>query len=322
MKSKGQSTKINELIIRNTICSKGKKIPHGSNSDVYEYRSRNGLKYAVKFLKDEYKSKDNPRFIRFINEIRFLIENKDIDGIVPIVDCKYSIDDNVNKKTEIWYAMPFCENFNYNGNINKIIKDFIDLANTLKILHGNKKYHRDIKPENLLYYNDRLCLTDFGLLFDDNNTNNRITREGERIGPYKILPPELLSSNINMEIEYSKSDIYLLAKTLWIAITKNDDGFLGEYNRHVNQIYLDREKYGVYTFEPLHLLMEGSTKYYFGDRITIDEFISYLEIQESIINNMASKDISNKYKYEEDIKYLKANNNEELRQYTDIKAYR
>ena len=88
--------------------------------------------------------------------------------------------------------------------------------------------HRDIKPENILFYNNRLCLSDFGLVWTIQE-DNHITGNLEAVGPARIRPPEMEYNieKVKEDIDFQKVDAYLFVKTIWIILTGNRNGLEG-----------------------------------------------------------------------------------------------
>lgn len=82
-------------------------------------------------------------------------------------------------------------------------------------------------------------------------------------------------------------------------VLKNDNiGFRGEYKRDNKQFYLKSKEYGIITFEPIHKLLDKSTKFNMNERIDMKE-CRELIIEQLLIMN---EDTSNKalsYRFEE-----------------------
>ena len=103
------------------------------------------------------------------------------------------------------------------------------------------------------------------------------------------MPPELDPVVPERDINYTLSDIYLFAKVLWMIIKNNNYGFTGPYQRNDRNVYLDREKYGVSTFEPIHELLEQATTD-ISLRININACINLIEQQLKVLYYDSSKD--------------------------------
>ena len=275
----------------------------GGNGVVYFLSCQDCDKeYAIKIFKtnrmnesDYQKDKIQKRYERFKAEIDFLKNNK-IDGVIPIINWHFP--DELTFMTDIkkldkcaYYIMPkgkplkikkishMSPNF-----INQTLTDFLIIAKTIKKLHEKGVAHRDIKPDNIIYLNGEPYLSDFGLIWEANSKN--LTEIDERLGPYKIMPPELESreilgfDNYLPEDLYLYSDVYLFGKVLWMALRGDEDGFKGEYRRGETRQYLDfYEKGYVPCFEPIHQLLEMATKENYSDRCDIENVINYLEKQ-------------------------------------------
>ena len=312
-----------DCIIKGEICTEmqNKKRKYGGNGSVrfMENKSHTSC-YAVKYFKFDNNCKIEKdrlleRYKRFAKEINFLNNNQNsLFGIVPIVDAH--IPDEYNASDPAYYAMPICENINIESyTITNALNECLVLAKALKQIHDLGFAHRDIKPDNILYYNNQPCFCDFGLIWEENG--ERITFGGERIGPIRTLPPELRSVDpvLDNDINFRYSDVYLLAKLLWEMLSRDKDGFWGEYDRNNNQIYLpffEEEK--VTCFEPIHKLMEEATRDFWKDRIDIDKFISLLSLQIGILNGNITNNI-NRFNFETRTKRLYHSNEEISKQY-------
>lgn len=285
-----------------------KDIGHGGNGRVYDVAIVNNEKFdfpvVAKFFgcnKKLPKKEKEKRYKRFKNEIQTVQDcQAEIPGIMNIIDS--SCPEQVYNKDEAWYIMPKANKYRINNssNLTKKLEEMLELANTILMLHSKGLAHRDIKPENILFLNGKVLLCDFGLVWTIGQ--ERLTDPGDRLGPYKILPPEfeeIDSDEFAFSIDYRPSDVYLFAKVLWMYIRKNNAGFRGQYNRGDNQIYLDREIYNVLTFEPLHCLIEGATNEKMYRRINISQCIEYLITQIRICKGQAFEDEIKKLCFDE-----------------------
>lgn len=282
-----------------------------------------GTDFAVKFFKYKKLNVDSfieLRYDRFRQEIEFLREHGDtIKGIMPIVDKhlpeKYSAQDPA------WFIMPKGNEYDFHTrSFEQKLIDFIDLATTLIELHQRGFAHRDIKPENLLLYQDRICLCDFGLLWGVEK--DRLTYRSDRIGPYKILPPELSPVDPGRDIDYRFSDVYLFAKNLWMILKNNDDGFMGPYLRSRTMYYLQKEVFRVPSLEPIHQLLERATDDEIDHRITMSQCRDLLQQQLKIVRQIESSDLLSQdqiqyYIYQEATKQIIAQNNSNANEYTE-----
>lgn len=272
------------FIIENTDAKRG------GNGGVYDVKiidSKYDFPVVVKFFEYDNKKGElvNKRYKRFVNEIEIVkAYQTKLSGLIEILDnnCPNNINDT---KCKAWYLMRKAVPFKLNNrkDIKLKIKDMISLAKIIMSLHNENLAHRDIKPENILFLDGEIKLGDFGLVWCD--IQDRITDYNERVGPYRILPPELEHIDIKAKLDFRCSDVYLFAKVLWMYIKCDNIGFRGQYARKERQIYIDKDEFGVTTLEPLHKLMECATLDDMNKRITIEECVNYLELQLNILDN-------------------------------------
>ena len=197
---------------------------------------------------------------------------------VDSYNLKYSISNSPNRKRNIY---------------SKIL-EMLQLARIIQSIHERDKAHRDIKPENILVLNGKLVLSDFGLCWGIGE--ERLTGLNERVGPYKIMPPELERVQTDLDLDFKPSDVYLFSKVLWMTLKGDNIGFRGQYQRGEVQIYLNKEDYdNVITLEPIHKLMEEATFEEMGKRISIQKCIEYLELQRKILNREEYELLSNEF---------------------------
>lgn len=164
--------------------------------------------------------------------------------------------------------------------------------------------HRDIKPENILMMNSQIYLSDYGLVWIDGEES--LTHLAERLGPIKIMPPELDVQEDIRKCDYKKSDVYLFAKVLWMYLKRDKYGFKGPYDRSSKQIYLLSSEFGCITLEPLHKLLQEATKDNWEDRPDITVCMRYIHHQIMILEETMPQNLLEKYKLYEGIKYFEA----------------
>ena len=112
------------------------------------------------------------------------------------------------------------------NNLGKIL-EMLQLARIIQSIHERDKAHRDIKPENILVLNGKLVLSDFGLCWGIGE--ERLTGLNERVGPYKIMPPELERVQTDLDLDFKPSDVYLFSKVIWMTLKGDNIGFRGQY---------------------------------------------------------------------------------------------
>lgn len=200
----------------------------GGNAKVYSVKQKlTNDKYALKELRfniqkrqKQYKSKETKA--RFINEINIATKYASVTGgIIPII--RYC-------KEEYWYTMPIAEPimvYIENDDIEEIVRGVIQLAETLCFLHSKEISHRDIKPANIYFYNDQFSFGDFGLVDFPNNFDN-LTRYDKGLGAIFTIAPEMKRNP--KDADGKKADVFSLAKTMWMLLTKDERGFDGVYN--------------------------------------------------------------------------------------------
>ena len=205
-------------------------------------RIDDGERLAIKILSDK---NDNGKVERFKREIDAIVDivNHGIDGVLPILD--YDKDD-------LWYVMPLANSLrsviekyvNLQKTTNPIttyrddiiqqnVDGFIELAESLDKIHALEYVHRDIKPDNLYVWNGRYCIGDFGIV--DLPTNTALTKKHDRLGAWNTIAPEVLRDARNAS---NKSDVYSLAKSLWMCLSLNTSGFDGRYDYNASSMSL------------------------------------------------------------------------------------
>ncbi|MGS2738759.1 protein kinase domain-containing protein [Sinomicrobium sp. M5D2P17] len=240
----------------------------GGNGEVWQCENSKGKIGAIKLIKTLTQKSYN----RFLDEIKVVEANSDIDGIIPIID------KNLPKEldgTEIpYFVMPVAssaEKALKGQAIEKKIDSIIEIAKTLKNLHDRKISHRDIKPPNILVYKSRFCIADFGLV--DFPSKKDISHINEVIGAKWTMAPEMKRESSSADS--LKADVYSLAKTLWIILTENQKGFDGQYS--TDSIIELRKFYNSHYTSPIDKLLTGSTDNDPDKRPTMKQFINELE---------------------------------------------
>lgn len=168
---------------------------------------------------------DAVSYERFKAEVTALNALLAVPGVIPMIDSHIPAN---AKSTTPWFVMPIAESFDryeVNRSPQQLIGDFIELSRTLSVLHDKNIHHRDIKPANLLCLSDRLCFSDFGLVKYPKRTP--LTPKKRDVGPKFTMAPEM--RRYASEADGGPADVYSFSKTLWIALTKQVQGFDGQY---------------------------------------------------------------------------------------------
>ena len=267
-----------------------KLLARGGNGEVWTAKDIDSQNVAVKILV----TLGEKRYMRFEDEVSVVESNSDIEGIIPI----FSHGKIDLSSTEIpYYIMPIAQSIEIalkNRTIIEKIGLLIEVAKTLKQLHGRGISHRDLKPPNLLYYRDRICISDFGLA--DFPEKGDLTEKWEDIGPKWTMAPEMRRNASSADGR--KADIYSFAKSIWILITNQRKGFDGQY---FPDTVLDiKSLSGMEFTSPLDSLLQISTDNDPDKRpsidTVIDELLNFQKMLENYFqrNKLQWKDVQNK----------------------------
>lgn len=285
-----------------------KEIGHGGNGKVVlvpdSYSPEKVIKYfsVASKLSRELKEIRYKRFCREIKVQKCL--GKSIKGILPIYD--YCCPEEYMEKTPAWFMMPRADKFNVTtqkGIVQKL-EDMLELGRIIHEIHGQHMAHRDIKPDNILVLNNQIYLSDYGIVWIDGEES--LTHAEERLGPIKIMPPELDVQEDVRKCDYTKSDVYLFAKVLWMYLKRDKYGFKGPYDRSSHQIYLLNDDFKVVTLEPLHMLLQEATKDNWENRPDILTCMNYIHEQIMILKETVSTDLLEMYQLNEKICHFEA----------------
>ena len=198
----------------------------GGNGDVWKVSGNDGKPHAIKVLRNLEKE----AYARFRFETEALNKLGGMPGILPLLDKHLP---NDPKKERPWFVMPLATPFDdyaHNRSAVDLVRDFLDLAQTIELLHRQDMSHRDIKPANFLHFDGRLCLSDFGLVkYPD---RQQLTPEKRDIGAKFTMAPEMRRQA--SAADGLPADVYSFAKSLWIALSGQKLGFDGQYNTTSN----------------------------------------------------------------------------------------
>lgn len=250
--------------------------PIGSGGNANVYLAENVKTRSMVALKE---LKTGGRFFeekkdRFCIETRLVKRIQDsVKGIIPIFDA--GLPDEKNKK-KYWYAMPIAEpiakKFTGQESVEQIAICVIELANVMNELHKKGIVHRDIKPSNIYFYKGGYCFGDFGLV--DYPEKENLTKIKESVGAKTTIAPEMKRNA--KDSDGKKADVYSLAKTLWMLLTRNETGFDGTYDAESKLMGLSEILKGEHIVE-LEELLYDSTREEPELRPTMEQFAKRLK---------------------------------------------
>ena len=245
-----------------------KELGKGGNGEVWEASAEDGEVRAIKIL---IRGGVDEPYQRFCREIEVLRGFGTPEGIVPLLDSFIPIDP---KKERPWYVMPVAVPYVDDAERKdpyEIVSDFQNLAETLNRLHSQGICHRDIKPTNFLVMDGQVCLSDFGLVKIPDA--NGITPPRRDVGAKFTIAPEMRRTP--SEADGLLADIYSLAKSLWMVLTRESLGFEGQYAAS-SSIGL-RNYLSTYYLTPLDDLLAACTNHQPTARPSLRQFIANLE---------------------------------------------
>ncbi|ARU28087.1 serine/threonine-protein kinase [Cellvibrio sp. PSBB006] len=180
---------------------------------------------ALKYCREE----DEEYIKRFRREVRLL---KRFYGNSKVVEVLYS---NTQHEPP-YFVMKFYENGDLTTRIDDIQADVEEQENFFNMmidciseLHSNEVLHRDIKPQNFLLDGDTLVVSDFGLGIEPDSTS-RFTSSSMFWGSQGYLPPEFQNGGFKYADE--ASDIFMLGKSFYVLVTKQNPAYLMENEVH------------------------------------------------------------------------------------------
>lgn len=226
----------------------GEVLGTGGNADVYA-ATRGGSegRVALKVLRSRRPAAEP--YQRFRREVETLRRLGPIPGVLPLLDAH--LPEAPTSEDRAWLAMPIATPIDrlLSGRpLVEIVEAIATVAKTLAGLATRGIWHRDIKPGNLYGGDGDWLVGDFGLVAVPDV--EAITRGDRPIGPRHFTPSEVLVGD--REVDWSRVDVYALAKTLWILAADQrhpPDGHqpaatpglrLSDYAQHEHASVLDR----------------------------------------------------------------------------------
>ena len=236
-----------------------KTLGKGGNGIVYEV-ALGKERFALKTLKDFSKTSS---YARFKDEIAALKQLGPISGVVTLLDA--NIPENPRKQDVPFYTMPIGTSFEKKlagKDDEHLFSAYLKIAQAVADLHEKGFTHRDIKPNNMMFIGDDPVITDFGLVSFPDKTPR--SANNEKIGPAWTIAPEM--QRTSSTAEFKKADVYSLAKTLWILITRKPLGFEGQYIPNSN---ISLENY----VELMINKMTNAGQFYYHSTVLLDTLL-------------------------------------------------
>lgn len=250
-----------------------RRLGSGGNGEVWQCRDLDGTEYAIKFLKFAYKEP----YSRFCDEVAFMESFGIIPGVLPIIakNAPAGVSQYTKTKSPYYYVMPLAKSLGsvlYYENIERKIQIIKALLEMLVSLHRYGIAHRDIKPANILLYQDNYVLSDFGLVYFKGKTSKTI--QNKPLGAKWTRSPQMERDAVTAD--GFKSDVYAMAKTIWMIFTGDFTSFEGQYDASSSFLSLRRHIPGKYV-TPLEGLLAQCTDHEEERRPTAQNLLTGFE---------------------------------------------
>ncbi len=219
-----------------------KYLAKGGNAQVWVVEDGTGEQAALKCLQqhllEQIRLPQGAKKVeRFLREIRFYREHRDLHGILPLLDSH--MPEKPSTEDPPWLVSKLA--IPANNAFSPGAKDFVSavsftasVAITLATIHEKGMFHRDLKPENLFLLDEKPLVGDFGLV--EIPDLEPLTEAGERVGPLHYVAPEMMADGPRSH--GGPADVYSLAKTLWVLATGQTYPLPGEQNARVPALTL------------------------------------------------------------------------------------
>lgn len=231
-----------------------KPLGAGGNAEVWRAVRSKAEEVALKILRQ--RNPESEPFRRFQDEIEAMTRIGAHPGVLPLL--ARSLPERPTRDNPAWIATPVAvpirEALGAEPALRDVVTAVASVADTLAILaeqHGI--YHRDLKPENLYRLNGLWCVGDFGLATYPGKDS--ITASCRLIGPLYYLAPEVFMSGATAP---GPTDVYALAKILWVLATGQTYPLPGHLMADVEQFRLSSFTSGDHT-RALDLLIARAT---------------------------------------------------------------
>ncbi|WMS88920.1 protein kinase domain-containing protein [Pleionea litopenaei] len=186
---------------------------------------------ALKYCREE----DEEYIKRFKREVRLL---EGFRGNSKVVETIYSNTENEPP----YFVMKYYPDGDLTNIIDEIISDlskqediFNKMIDCISELHSDGIYHRDIKPQNFLLDHGEIVVSDLGLGMEP-DSSSRFTSSSMFWGTHGYLPPEF--QNGGFKHADSTGDIFMLGKSIYVLLTKQNPTYLMDNGVHPALYYV------------------------------------------------------------------------------------
>lgn len=209
-----------------------KDIAEGAFGRVFEAKTRNGRRVALKLLKEDVRRKPDmlQSFRRGVRAMRILSEHK-VEGMVGYTDCS---------EIPAFAVMDFIDGPNlkeavqsgYFDDWHDLLRVAVELASVIRRAHQlpERVLHRDIRPANIMLkdYNvdpekSHVVVLDFDLSWYKDALEVSVT---QRPAMHGYLAPELMDRDMGYSTRSAAVDSFGLGMTLYFMRTKTDPMYM------------------------------------------------------------------------------------------------